>query len=66
MLQAQFITIVLAAHSATADTESALADAARAQATYGAFAARHQLAQHGFHPFALGRVSGHLQAAAEG
>ena len=66
MLQAQFITIVLAAHSATLDTESALADAARAQATYGAFAARHQLARHGFHPFALGRVSGHLQAAAEG
>lgn len=66
MLQAQFITIVLAAHSATLDTDSALADAARAQATFGAFAARHQLALHGFHPFALGRVSGHLQAKAEG
>ena len=66
MLQAQFVTIVLAAHPTTGVLESALTDAAAAQVAYGQVAAKEALATHGYYPFALGRVADPSQAAAEG
>jgi len=66
MLQAQFVTIVLAAHPTIGVTESALAAAAAAQVAYGQVAAKEVLANHGYYPFALGRVADPQQAAAEG
>ena len=63
MLQAQFVTIVLAAHPTTGVLESALADAAAAQVAYGQVAAKEALATHGYYPFALGRVADPSQAA---
>jgi len=66
MLQAQFVTIVLAAHPTIGGMESALADAAAAQVAYGQAAAKDVLASHGYYPFALGRVADKRQAVAEG
>ena len=66
MLQAQFVTIVLAAHPTIGGLESAMKDAAAAQVAYGQVAAKQALANHGYYPFALGRVADHRQATAEG
>ena len=66
MLQAPFVTIILAAHPTIGETESALNEAAAAQVAYGQVAAKEVLARHGYYPFAMGRVADQPQAAAEG
>jgi len=66
MLQASFVMLLAVGFGDASVADEAIASAARAVQRAGSIAGRRVLAQHGFHPFGLGRFDDRAEAEAMG